>query len=535
MGKEYDLFISYRRDKGESLAQETQNALSQKYNVFFDRVEITSGSFSQVISQGIEGASVVFSLLSLSSLERMLRAFESGNQSQDVVVAELEQARAQNKTIVFTFFQEWTKEEFIDPFALLSQESYRKYPLFQWISSLHINLYYPMDDFRKQLHIVEQLILEARVKREEEQQHRLRLNHKHQVSFQQTTVDYMGEHFLADHQVVPLGKGQLYQTPSRSESRVFQGNWWGSHTFSGDGEVLVTRVLKAPMKQYQGAWHELLYHHQDGWLQEQDTLYEGGFYQGNKQFFAVEQGETYHFSGIFHNDSPVYGVTTYKEPEWGQPIYQQGNYQFYENGSYLLRGQEQLCQCFVQNETSEYRFSGKIQEKDGIPLFSSLKEVAVRSLAESEFQVILWGSFEIAGNLVGSGTFLLEDEDVSFQYYGDFLEEYQKEGRFLFPNHSTLYVDHHEVVLNTGENVPKNKQNEGYLEILIRCFKEEYKLLSLLFEKMPFLIPYPQYESVQLKRAEQLRTSLTMQDLYYLRSRLSNGENIPFLDVILQK
>lgn len=535
MGKEYDLFISYRRDKGAALALETQKAFHQKYNVFFDRTEITSGSFSKVISEGIEGASVVFSLLSLSSLERMLQAFESGEEGKDVVVAELEQTRTLEKPIVFTFFQEWTKEAFIDPFALLAEERYGKYPLFRWISSLHINLYNPMDDFRKQLHIVEQLMMEEREKREEEQQQRLRLTHKYPISFQETTVDYIGEHFLAGNQVVPLGKGQLYQNPSRSESRIFQGNWWGSHTFSGDGELLVTRVLKAPVKQYQGAWHELRFHHQEGWLQEQDRVYEGGFYRGKKQFFAREQGDEQTYSGIFHNDTPVYGVTTYKNPSWNQPVYEQGNYRFYENGSFLLRGKEDFSQCFVQDDKMEYRFSGKTQENDGTLTFTTLKEVAVRDLEQSDFQVILWGSFEIGGNLVGSGTFLVEDEEVSFRFSGDFLDQYEKEGRFLFPDESTLYVDHHQVVLNTGENVPKNKQNEGYLEIILRCFLAEYKLFSCLFQQMPFLTPYPQYESYQMKRAEQLRTSFTVQDLLYLRSRFDSVKNIPFLDLILEK
>lgn len=531
--EQYDLFISYRRDKGSTLAKEIQQAFSQKYKVFYDREEITAGSFLEVISQGITNSSVVISLLSLSSVERMLESLESEGNIHDVVVDELEQTRTLTKAVVFVFFQEWTKEEFIDPFQLLNQEKYQKHLLFRWMSSLQINLFYPMDDFGKQLDIVERVMVSERESKQEQEEERRRLTRKHDLPFQETTVEYVGDHYSWQDEIIPLGKGQLTQNFSRSESRVFHGSWWGSSFFSGKGELLVTRVLKAPVKLYQGAWHQLQFHDQDGWLEDKGITYEGGFYHGKKQFFGIEEGKHQSYSGIFREDAPVYGVTVHHEPSLHQPMYQVGYYNFYENGSILLLGSQDFAQCFVQTESEEYRFTGKVTRHQGQMYFSTVEEVAVRDLNSPEFQVILWGNFHLKETFVGNGNFVWEDEQVSFSFSGEFQEYYEKQGNFTFPDGSSIFVDRHEALLHTGDTAPKNKNNQGYLELILRCFYGEYQLLSCLFEKMPFLSSSEGFELYHKNQGTLFRGKLTVQDMYYLRGRMPDYGNCPFLVNIL--
>lgn len=534
MIQEYDLFISYRRDKGSHLAVETERMFRQKYQIFYDRHEITAGDFTQVIREGLEGASVVFSLLSFSSLERMCHAFQDGKEAKDVVISELEYTKKLKKPVVFVYFQEAEEEQFTNPFDLLQEEKYRKYPLFQWISSLHINLYQPRMDFQKELAKVEKEILAQREKQEEQQQQRLRLTHKHKLSVSGQSVEYMGEYFMVEEDIIPLGNGHLYKNLSRSERHQFQGTWWGSNTFSGEGQLSVTRVLKPSEKMYQGVWHQLLYHDQDGWFQDGDTTYQGGFYHGKKQFHGMVETATQRCKGIYHQDHLLYGMVHHKQPQPFHPVYEEGNYAFYENGSILLRGHENKVQCFVQTQTEELRFSGEISEQEGQISLETIQEVAVRSLEEGEFQVILWGNFRFQENFTGNGTFHLEDEAVSFGFSGDFLDAYDKHGHFFFPDRSTLFVDTTEVMLQTGEIVPKNKENEGYFELILRCFLAEYQMLSCLLEKMPFLSSLLQYQSHQKQRIQQMKVTLSLQDIYYLRGRFPDYENCPLLEQLLK-
>lgn len=72
MEKEYDIFISYRRDGGDKYARTIQQALEKRFKVFLDFDELTDGLFDQRILNAIENSSVFLLILSKGALDRCI-------------------------------------------------------------------------------------------------------------------------------------------------------------------------------------------------------------------------------------------------------------------------------------------------------------------------------------------------------------------------------------------------------------------------------------------------------------------------------
>ena len=66
----YDIFISYRRERGAEVARTLQQALKARgYQVFFDYDSLRDGAFNQEILRAIDRASVVVLVLSAGALD----------------------------------------------------------------------------------------------------------------------------------------------------------------------------------------------------------------------------------------------------------------------------------------------------------------------------------------------------------------------------------------------------------------------------------------------------------------------------------
>ncbi|MBR1464544.1 MAG: toll/interleukin-1 receptor domain-containing protein [Prevotella sp.] len=64
MNKNYDIFISYRRDGGDKYARIIQSALEKhQYKVFLDFDELNDGVFDNRIKEAIKEAPVFFAYL----------------------------------------------------------------------------------------------------------------------------------------------------------------------------------------------------------------------------------------------------------------------------------------------------------------------------------------------------------------------------------------------------------------------------------------------------------------------------------------
>ena len=71
MGKKYDIFLSYRRDGGESTARILRDQLTQRgYRVFLDVEALASGAFDAGLFSVIDECTDFLLILSPGSLER---------------------------------------------------------------------------------------------------------------------------------------------------------------------------------------------------------------------------------------------------------------------------------------------------------------------------------------------------------------------------------------------------------------------------------------------------------------------------------
>ena len=68
--KQYDVFISYRRDGGDKYARTIQQALEKQYRVFLDFDELKDGVFDQRIIDAISSSPVFLLILSRGALDR---------------------------------------------------------------------------------------------------------------------------------------------------------------------------------------------------------------------------------------------------------------------------------------------------------------------------------------------------------------------------------------------------------------------------------------------------------------------------------
>lgn len=94
-GKEkYDVFISYRRNPDQDVANSILWALKSKgYNVFFDHNSIVDGKFLNIITDAIKSSSVFLLLISDRSLERC-------SDPNDIMRLEIETALKYSKKII---------------------------------------------------------------------------------------------------------------------------------------------------------------------------------------------------------------------------------------------------------------------------------------------------------------------------------------------------------------------------------------------------------------------------------------------------
>jgi hypothetical protein len=92
--KNYDIFISYRRDGGETMAILLHDRLSAKgYNVFLDVESLNSGKFNTQLLKVIENCKDVIAVLSENSLDRCAN-------EDDWVLAELAHSFKHGKNII---------------------------------------------------------------------------------------------------------------------------------------------------------------------------------------------------------------------------------------------------------------------------------------------------------------------------------------------------------------------------------------------------------------------------------------------------
>lgn len=94
MGKKYDIFISYRRDGGESTARILRDRLTEQgYRVFLDVEALSSGAFDTRLFSVIDECTDFVLILSPGALERCA-------DKDDWVRAEIEHALMKNKNII---------------------------------------------------------------------------------------------------------------------------------------------------------------------------------------------------------------------------------------------------------------------------------------------------------------------------------------------------------------------------------------------------------------------------------------------------
>ena len=90
----YDVFISYRRDKGAQIARNLQQALEKLgLRVFFDMEELTDGKFNDKLYDAIEQSKNVIFLMTEGALARCVN-------EGDWVRKELEHAMTSGRTLV---------------------------------------------------------------------------------------------------------------------------------------------------------------------------------------------------------------------------------------------------------------------------------------------------------------------------------------------------------------------------------------------------------------------------------------------------
>ena len=94
MKREYDIFISYRRDGGESTAKILRDKLTELgYSVFFDVESLRSGDFNKKLYSVIEECGDFIVVLSPGCLDRCVN-------EDDWVRLEIEHALGKNKNII---------------------------------------------------------------------------------------------------------------------------------------------------------------------------------------------------------------------------------------------------------------------------------------------------------------------------------------------------------------------------------------------------------------------------------------------------
>ena len=107
-GKNFDIFISYRRSDGEEIAAKINETLKgNHYRCFFDFESLTDGRFDDRIEKAIEDAPVFIALLTPHYLERPKKDGEKElseekkkKQEKDWVIREIECAIKNNKKII---------------------------------------------------------------------------------------------------------------------------------------------------------------------------------------------------------------------------------------------------------------------------------------------------------------------------------------------------------------------------------------------------------------------------------------------------
>ena len=107
-GKNFDIFISYRRSDGEPIARIITETLKGKnYRCFLDYDKLKGGKFDERIEKAIKDAPIFIAVMTPDYLvrpkedkEKDLSEEEKENQGEDWVYKEIEIANANNKYII---------------------------------------------------------------------------------------------------------------------------------------------------------------------------------------------------------------------------------------------------------------------------------------------------------------------------------------------------------------------------------------------------------------------------------------------------
>ena len=104
--KQFDIFISYRRDGGEIMARLLYFMLTNRgYTVFYDREAMEAGRFDKNIQRAIEGCTDFILILSPNIFKK------KSSDEVDHVVEEIKFARRNNKNILPLFMQGFDYKE----------------------------------------------------------------------------------------------------------------------------------------------------------------------------------------------------------------------------------------------------------------------------------------------------------------------------------------------------------------------------------------------------------------------------------------
>ena len=107
--KQFDIFISYRRDGGEIMARLLYFMLTSRgYSVFYDREAMDSGRFDKNIESAIEGCTDFILILSPNIFKKKAGA------KVDNVLEEIKCAKMNNKNILPLIMQGFDYQELKD-------------------------------------------------------------------------------------------------------------------------------------------------------------------------------------------------------------------------------------------------------------------------------------------------------------------------------------------------------------------------------------------------------------------------------------
>lgn len=300
MSIKYDVFISYRRDKGGDLARYFQSELNRKnYKCFIDVEELNAGHFPSKLYECISNSDLVLLLLSEGSIDRLLN-------KDDYVRQELIAALENNKTLfivskepdIYNKLGEY-QDEIVNYIKQMNILIYTH----EGCSTIVQKIYAALEEMKRVKFDFDDLL------KGEENNRSLKGN--------VGGIQYVYNGEVRRNR--PYDEGILLD---RINNRKYEGIWYGWETpeLSGRGRVYEQEKLI-----YEGGWSKLKFHG-EGILYEEDGVYEGTFVNGLKHGIGKKKFS----SGRYYMGGWIEGY----QSGYGECIYEDGKHyigQFYKN------------------------------------------------------------------------------------------------------------------------------------------------------------------------------------------------------------